>query len=462
MQSAQILIERSTGYVTKSDATFRDWIATEDFDDVHIDNYFTSVEGASVFEEIQTRIEKAPFHYVNVVPRFEKFKARRMIFFVDSRDAVSDDALMLSIYPHRPPRDDIEPELEDPPPQLFDIITDFLMVVAPDYTIKRANRAAKAVYGGVEVIEGRKCYEVLRGRTSPCQDCPLPKTLNTGKMAPLEYYDSNLKEFLETRTYPHIDDEGYWTDFTILNRVISQRRELEGETAQNKKLQALGQMASGLAHDFNNMLTIILGRVQLLKSRIEDPSIRNTLSTIEKAAFDSTDIIQRLQDFTRQRTQEESNVFERLDVNPIIEDVMSYVQTRVDRLRKQKGIRIEMETQLRDVAKVEGNKPQLRSALLNVVLNAIDAMEIGGVITIWTQQIGTQLEIGIADTGIGMTKDVREKIFDPFFTTKGDEGNGLGLSEVYGIVNQHNGSIKVESTPGEGTTMLLYFPISVS
>lgn len=387
MHSAQIMIERETGYVTKSDATFKEWVSAGNFDDVHIDNYFESTDGASVFEEIRTRMENTQFHVVNAVPRFHKFTARRMIFFVDTKDIVGDDSLELSIYPHRPPSDEIEPDLEN----------------------------------------------------------PLPKTLNTGKMSPFEYYDSNLKEFLEIRTYPHIDEEGYWTDFTILSRVVSQRREIEGETAQNKKLQALGQMASGLAHDFNNMLTIILGRVQLLKSRLQDPPVLNELSTIEKAAFDSTDIIQRLQDFTRKRSQEESGVFERLEVNAIIEDVVQYVHTRVDRLRKQKGIRIELETQLRDVAKIEGNKPQLRSALLNIVLNAIDVME-----------------IGVADTGVGMTKEVREKIFDPFFTTKGEKGDGLGLSEVYGIVNQHNGNIKIESTPGEGTTMLLYLPISVS
>ena len=462
MHSAQVWIERETGYVKKSDDTFKDWVASGNFTDVHIDTYFSTEQGASVFEEIRSRIEQTSFHYIHAVPKFDLFKARQVTCFVDTRASDAEDDLALSIYPYRPATETLDPALENPPSQLFDTITDFLVVVAPDYTIKRANRAAQAVYGGVDSIEGQKCYEVLRGKESPCQDCPLPETLSTGKMVPFEYFDSNLKEFLEVRTYPHIDDEGYWTDFTILSRVVSHRREIEGETAQNKKLQALGQMASGIAHDFNNMLTIILGRVQLLKSRSQDPNMISNLSTIEKAAFDSTDIIQRLQDFTRKRSGEEHETLERLEINSIIEDVVNYAFTRVDRLRRQSGIRIEIETQLRDIAKIEGNKAQLRSALLNIIFNAIDAMKIGGVITIWTQQIGTQVEIGVSDTGVGMSKEVREKIFDPFFTTKGEKGNGLGLSEVYGIVNQHNGEIKIESTPGEGTSMLLYLPISVS
>jgi signal transduction histidine kinase len=279
-------------------------------------------------------------------------------------------------------------------------------------------------------------------------------------MVPNEYFDSDLKEFIETRTFPHINESGQWTHFTILTRIVSQRREEEGETAQNKKLQALGQMASGVAHDFNNMLTIILGRVQLLKSRLTEPGMIANLKTIEKAALDSTDIVQRLQDFTRKRNQTDDSHFEPLDVNLIVQDVVSYASTRIDKIRKQDGIQIQIDTELRDIGRIDGNKTQLRSALLNLIFNAIDAMEIGGVINIWTQQLGSKLEVGISDTGVGMPKEVREKMFDPFFSTKGEKGNGLGLSEVYGIVNQHNGSIQVNSTPGEGTTISLFLPIN--
>ncbi|MBD3275764.1 MAG: PAS domain-containing protein, partial [Candidatus Marinimicrobia bacterium] len=344
-------------------------------------------------------------------------------------------------------------------PPLYDSITDFFLVCDEKFTIVAANKAAKSVYAaGTGDLVGQKCYAALRGKKSPCAGCPLPETLSSGRVVPVEFYESDLREFLELRTYPYFDNSGNYRGFTLLKRIVSKRREQEDETAQSKKLQALGQMASGVAHDFNNMLTIILGRIQLLKSKVSEQVSFSNLQTMEKAALDSTDIIQRLQDFTRKRYQPESDNFDLLDINLVIEDVVSYASTRIEKLKRQYGIQIAIEQNLEATDKVEGNESQLRSAILNIIFNSIAALEIGGVISIWTRQIGSQIEIGVSDTGVGMTDDIKEKIFDPFFSTKGDEGNGLGLSEVYGIINHHNGSIKVESTVGEGTTMLLYLP----
>ncbi|MEJ2049281.1 MAG: ATP-binding protein [Calditrichota bacterium] len=455
MNLARIWIDRKTGAVTQADATFEAWGGGTG---THVDEYFQLEEGGSLFAAVQARLSDHPLHSFPVAPKEPLGMTRRVLCVLDTRNLAPQAAWPVSIVPMAEAADD----LARPPAQLFDAITDFLVVCDPTYTIRRANRAAQAVYGGLGALEGQPCYRVLRGKPHPCTDCPLPQTLETGKVVPYEYYDDQLREFLEMRTYPHLGGDGTLADFTILTRVVSERRRQEGETAQQKKLVALGQMASGLAHDFNNMLTIILGRVQLLKSRTTDPGLLRNLKTIEKAAFDSTDIIQRLQDFTRQREEGSEQSFAPVEVNTLVEDVVQYVQTRTDRLRKQEGIRIEVELQLREVARIEGQSAQLRSALLNVAFNAIDAMPIGGVLRLWTQQLGTQVEIGVADTGVGMSKEVREKMFDPFFTTKGERGNGLGLSEVYGIVNQHNGSIRVDSTPGEGTTITLYFPIAVS
>lgn len=458
MNLARIWINRETGAVTQADATFETWVGGGT--GTHVDEYFQLEEGGSLFAAVQERLGEHPLHSFAAAPKFPLQTAHRVVCVLDARNLGPQAAWPVSIVPVAEGVG--AGELAHPPAQLFDAITDFLVVCDPTYTIRRANRAAQAVYGGLEALEGQKCYRVLRGNPYPCTDCPLPQTLETGKVVPYEYYDDQLREFLEMRTYPHLGPGGTLADFTILTRVVSERRRQEGESAQQKKLVALGQMASGLAHDFNNMLTIILGRVQLLKSRTTDPGLVSSLKTIEKAAFDSTDIIQRLQDFTRQREEGSEQSFAPVEVNTLVEDVVQYVQTRTDRLRKQEGIRIEVEPQLREVARIEGQSARLRSALLNVAFNAIDAMPIGGVLRLWTQQLGTQVEIGVADTGVGMTKEVREKMFDPFFTTKGERGNGLGLSEVYGIVNQHNGSIRVESTPGEGTTITLYFPIAVS
>lgn len=447
-----VWLDQETGEVTATDATFDAWAGPEQR--THIDHYLAEPGGASFFAAVQTRLTAEAPAVIPAVATFGNGRIGRLMCYLPLQSATAD--LLVSIVPLA--EGDPESEVMAPPAQVFDVITDCVLVCDPSYTIVRANRAAQAVYGGLQPVEGRKCYEVLRGRNQPCADCPLPTTLESGQLVPTEYYDRQLQEFLEIRTYPHVTDAGRWQDFTILTRVISERRQREGETAQTRKLQALGQMASGLAHDFNNRLTVILGRVQLLKSRTTDPEVRSSLRTIETAAFDSTDIIQRLQDFTRTQTSEEGEEFAPLEVNALVRDVRQYIETRTARLRQQEGIRITVEMQLREVARIEGHQARLRSALLNIALNAIEAMEIGGVLRLWTQQLGRQVEIGVADTGVGMTQTVREQMFDPFFTTKGAQRNGLGLSEVYGLVNQHQGTIRVDSTPGDGTTITLFFP----
>ncbi len=459
MQLAKLMINKNSGEIIQYDSTFEDWLKPLNGHELRIDDYFAPLSGNSMSGEVQARLKKGKLHYVGINSKFSYNSHDQFLCLLDSTKLSKDETIPLTIIPIDE-EEHLHENLSEIAPQVFDSITDFLVICKPDYTIVRANKAAKAVYGGLEDIEGKKCYKVLRGKDSPCEDCPLPETLETGKMSPNDYFDPELKEFIETRTFPHINEKNYWTHFTILSRIVSKRREEEGETAQNKKLQALGQMASGVAHDFNNMLTIILGRVQLLKSRLSDPGMLSNLKTIEKAALDSTDIVHRLQDFTRKKNSNGEVEFEPVDINLIVQDVVSYASTRIDKARRQLGIKIQIETQLREVQKIDGNKTQLRSALLNLIFNAIDAMEIGGMINIWTQQLGSKLEIGVSDTGKGMPKEVREKMFDPFFSTKGEKGNGLGLSEVYGIINLHNGTIEVDSTPGEGTTISLFLPIS--
>jgi len=461
MQSAKLWVNGQSGEVAEVDQIFLDWLGASTAPEAVLDDLLTPVDNdsTSMLAQIHEQLQLDELQYLKAKPTFKLDHVDQMLCFINVDKQELNGVLPLTLFPVKPSLQIPEDYFNNLPPELFDSITDFILLCAPDFTIRRANVAAKSVYGGFREIEGEKCYTILRGKDSPCKDCPLPQTLAKGTMVPMEYYDSSTREFLETRTYPHVDNGGYWTGFTLINRVISHRREQEGETVQNKKLQALGRMASGIAHDFNNMLAIILGQAQLLKAKMDDSLYMKNLQTIEKAAIDSTDIIRRLQDFTRKRDQDDHPAFEEINVNALLDDVVNYATTRTSRLQKQRGVHIKFETQFGDVNSIEGNKSHLRSALLNMVLNAIDALEIGGVISIWTQQLGNRVEIGIEDTGIGMSKEVQERIFDPFFTTKGEKGNGLGLSEVYGIINQHNGSIEVESTLGEGTTMLLYLPI---
>jgi len=457
MNIVRIMVDRNTGGIVSADAGFNEWINAESLD--HIDEYLTPAKGTSFFQELIASVEERPAYVISASPKFEHEKIDRIACYGNTNMSPRNNSLPIILVPV-PKNYSDDSEFSSLPPQFFDVITDFMVVCAPDFTIRKANPAAQAVFGGGEKLEGRHCYKALRGQSHPCEDCPLLPTLEVGHVVPLEYYDDNVQEYLEARVYPRMEVPGVLHDFTILTRIVSERRRQEGEETQEKKLVALGRMASGLAHDFNNMLTIILGRVQLLKTRLGNSDSAESLATIEKAALDSTEIIQRLQDFTRQQDEDTGLPFEAVDVNLLVEDVIQYAETRTDRLQRKEGIRIVVEKQLDEVPSIAGHPGRLRSALLNVILNAMEAMEVGGVLRIWTQQIGREVEIGVADTGVGMSREIREQMFDPFFTTKGSRGNGLGLAEVFGIVRQHGGTIRVDSSPGEGATVSLSFPVS--
>lgn len=461
MIGSRVLLEYPSGALFESDEVFHSWVGREPKSDDKLGDFFSDLDGYYSLGDLPELVEQGSLSYLLLRPKFTPDNFDFVITYIDASRAVIDTEIELYLFPLE------EKALESgwkkhPPRELFDSITDFILICTPDHTIKKANDAAISVFGSSDDIEGKKCYAVLRDRSEPCDNCPLPQTLEKKKVIPAEHYDPHLGEYMETRTYPLLSEDGMYQSFTLVTRMISYRREQEVETTQSKKLQALGRMASGIAHDFNNMLTIILGRLQLLKNEIVDTTLISNLKTIEKAALDSTEIIQRLQDFTRDREKDKDAGFTPLDLNVIIEDVVDYSRTRIERAKKHRGVHIEIETQLQEIPLVEGNKTDLRNALINLIFNAVDALDVGGLITIWSEKTGTEVEIGVSDTGGGMTPDILERIFDPFFTTKGEKGNGLGLSELYGIINQHDATIDVESTPGEGSTFTLHFPALVS
>jgi len=147
-----------------------------------------------------------------------------------------------------------------------------------------------------------------------------------------------------------------------------------------------------------------------------------------------------------------------LDINLVVRGALDLTQSRWKDEPTSRGIMIDVTTRLRDVPTIMGDAVQLREAMTNLILNAVDAMPGGGTLTLTTAEAEDHVEVIVSDTGVGMPPDVRDKVFDPFFTTKGPQGTGLGLSMTYGIVSRHGGSIAVESEPGEGSTFRLSFP----
>jgi signal transduction histidine kinase/CheY-like chemotaxis protein len=232
----------------------------------------------------------------------------------------------------------------------------------------------------------------------------------------------------------------------------------QDQLVRTEKLRAMGQMASGMAHDFNNVMSAILGRAQLLLARVEDPALRQWLLVIERAATDGARTVRRLQDFTRVRRDQPA---EPVDLNRVVEETLEATELSWRQELLRRGIAIEVETALAPSRPVvSGDSAELREALTNVILNAVDAMPEGGRLRVETRPVGGGVELSVADTGTGIAAGIRERIFDPFFTTKGPKGTGLGLSMTYGILARHDGRITVESEEGAGTTFRIAFPVT--
>jgi signal transduction histidine kinase/CheY-like chemotaxis protein len=238
------------------------------------------------------------------------------------------------------------------------------------------------------------------------------------------------------------------------SRAFGELSAAQDQLVRTEKLRALGEMASGVAHDFNNLLASILGRAQLLLQRIEEPRLRGWLQVIERSALDGAQTVRRLQEFTRIRRDQP---FVAVDLNQVVRDALEITQSRWREEPQSHGIMIDVRTSLGGIPSVAGDPVELREALTNLILNAVDAMPGGGVLSLRTGMAGRQVELTVTDTGLGMPDSVRERIFDPFFTTKGAQGTGLGLSITYGILMRHHAQVSVESEAGAGTTFRLCF-----
>src|SRR5437764_2450767 len=231
-----------------------------------------------------------------------------------------------------------------------------------------------------------------------------------------------------------------------LSHYIAEQESILEQYAQIEKLSALGELASGVAHDFNNTLAGILGRAQLLLSTKEPERVEAGLQLIIKTAKDGAKTVKRIQDFARQRRDQD---FQPVTVDQLLLDVREITRPRWKSRAESVGVHIALELQLgTDDARVMGDESELREVLVNMVFNAVDAMPQGGTITLSARESGGAVEIVVADTGEGMTEEVRSRVFDPFFTTKGKAGMGLGMAVSYGIIRRHEGAVEVESQPG--------------
>ena len=251
-----------------------------------------------------------------------------------------------------------------------------------------------------------------------------------------------------------------------LHRETETREAAEAQIRQVQKMEAVGQLTGGIAHDFNNMLAIIIGSLDMARRRLGrgDPDVIRFIDSALDGANRGATLTRRLLAFSRQQA-----------LAPIVLDASALVQGMAELLRRTIGERIDLESVLSGgLWRTKADPGQLESAILNLAVNARDAMPEGGRLTIETQNAsldddyaaqhrdvaaGQYVMVAVSDTGTGMPPDVVARAFDPFFTTKtAGRGTGLGLSQVYGFVKQSGGHVKIYSEPGRGTTVKIYLP----
>jgi len=245
--------------------------------------------------------------------------------------------------------------------------------------------------------------------------------------------------------------------FENLEKAYKDLNEAQKQLVQSERLRALGEMAGGVAHDFNNILGAILGRVQLLllNDKMEE-KLKYGLKLIEKSALDGAETVRRIQEFTRVH---KFTYLTKVDLNQIVDDVLEMTQSKWKDEAQQKGVDIKVEKELQDVKSVAGVASELTEVLYNMVINSVDAMPEGGIINVKTYQNPEWVCVEIQDNGIGMPDEVKRMAFEPFFTTKGKQGTGLGLSVAYGIISRHKGEITIDSQEGKGSTFKIKLPI---
>ena len=256
--------------------------------------------------------------------------------------------------------------------------------------------------------------------------------------------------------------------YGALQQAYEDLRQSQQAVMQQERLRVLGQMASGIAHDINNALTpaSLYTETLLEDDKSLSPNSREILSVVHRAINDVAQTVARMREFYRQHDAQMN--LSPITLNDLVRQIVDLTRARWHDMPMQRGLVIEMKFELADnLPQMMGVESEIREALINLLLNAVDALPDGGRITLATgtqsaapDEPPRQVRFEITDTGAGMDADTRRRCLEPFFTTKGERGTGLGLAMVYGVVQRHGGEVDIDSAPGRGTTMRLTFPMA--
>jgi PAS domain S-box-containing protein len=348
----------------------------------------------------------------------------------------------------------------------FDAITDMVFLLDKERRIVRVNKATiERLCMSRQQIIGRQCREIMDPKSHPVERCPIAKTVRDNLPHTQEIEDTNLGGFFICSSSPILDEQGNILGYTNSLKDITERKRLESQFQEAQKMEAVGTLAGGIAHDFNNVLMGIQGYASLMLMQMDpvNPHFPK-LKKIEAQVGQASELTRQLLGFARGGKY----VIGSIDINELVaESAEMFGETK-----KEITVHARMSE---DTLTIEGDRTQIEQVLLNLYVNAWQAMPGGGDLSVETNPVvieqseakihefepGRYARISVSDKGVGMDQKTQARIFEPFFTTKEmGRGTGLGLASVYGIVKNHNGVIEVESEPGKGSSFHIYFPTS--
>jgi two-component system NtrC family sensor kinase len=345
----------------------------------------------------------------------------------------------------------------------FDAITDMVWIEDGKQQVVRANQTLLATTGfsKTEII-GTYCGELLERIGITIAQCLCQETM-TSKCPTFQELKNNAGNIFHFWAYPLLDDEGRLYAIVHYLKDVTGQRRLEQQLVRTDKLASLGTLVAGIAHEINNPLGIIAGYSEALLDRAHEPALSNVpgfedfpeyLRTIHSEIFRCKGILKSLLEFARPS----GGTFREIDINELIKEVLLLLQHRTSRLQHTLSLTLN-----RDLPKISADAGSLRQLLMNLLLNAIYFTPEGGSISITTglDEAGSagRIRLEVRDTGAGIPADLLGKVFDPFFTTKPvGEGTGLGLTICHRIVEEHGGTIDVESELEKGTTFIIKLP----
>jgi len=358
--------------------------------------------------------------------------------------------------------------------ELFRLITenamDMIAVVDPDWRRLYNSPAYGRILGLTdEELVGQPYFDQVHPDDRYAAEQAIKASMGSAQVRTIQYrmkHKDQSWRVIESGASAILNAQGKVARYVIVNRDVSEQRQLEEKFRQAQKMEAVGRLSGGVAHDFNNLLGVIIGYAEFLQESLEpENTLRGSVDEILKAGKRAASLTRQLLAFSRQQVLDPKVI----DLNAVVSDMDKM-------LRRLIGEDIDLSTVLgADLGRIKADQSQLEQVLMNLVVNARDAMPQGGKLLIHTEnmvmdeafirrypypvQPGPYVCLTVGDTGIGMDAETKARAFEPFFTTKEKgKGTGLGLSTVYGVVKQSGGYIDIESSPAVGTTFKIYLP----